>query len=166
MRYWAHVRLARFVSTALCMALESMVLDLPYLAWESRFSQPNISSFIWLLYYNQIFLVATIALWTSSNSWIISSWIRLHCIFVCGAFKSHMEWRNAHVSAPTSTTLTTTAGTYHSFNYFDDAIYTQQTSTYQNICKAFKAPDWFGLVWFYGILTIVGYLMPNPFLYI
>ena len=25
---------------------------------------------------------------------------------------------------------------------------------------------WFGLVWFYGIPTIVGYLMPNPFLYI
>ena len=24
----------------------------------------------------------------------------------------------------------------------------------------------FGLVWFYGISTIVGYLMPNPFLYI
>ena len=23
----------------------------------------------------------------------------------------------------------------------------------------------FGLVWFYGISTIVGYLMPNPFLY-
>ena len=25
---------------------------------------------------------------------------------------------------------------------------------------------WFGLVWFYGIANIVGYLMPNPFLYI
>ena len=24
----------------------------------------------------------------------------------------------------------------------------------------------FGLVWFYGISTIVGYLIPNPFLYI
>ena len=23
-----------------------------------------------------------------------------------------------------------------------------------------------GLVWFYGTLTIVGYVMPNPFLYI
>ena len=23
-----------------------------------------------------------------------------------------------------------------------------------------------GIVWFYGTLTIVGYLMPNPFLYI
>ena len=26
--------------------------------------------------------------------------------------------------------------------------------------------DAYGLVWFYGISTIVGYLMPNPFLYI
>ena len=25
--------------------------------------------------------------------------------------------------------------------------------------------DWFGLVWFYGISTIVSYLMPNPFLF-
>ena len=25
---------------------------------------------------------------------------------------------------------------------------------------------WFGLVRFYGISTVVGYLMPNPFLYI
>ena len=25
---------------------------------------------------------------------------------------------------------------------------------------------WFGLVWFYGISTIGGYLMSNPFLYI
>ena len=24
---------------------------------------------------------------------------------------------------------------------------------------------WFGLIWFYGISTIVDYLMPNPFLY-
>ena len=28
------------------------------------------------------------------------------------------------------------------------------------------AEFWFGLVWFYGISTIVGYLMPNSFLYI
>ena len=25
---------------------------------------------------------------------------------------------------------------------------------------------WFGLVWFYGISAIIGYLKPNPFLYI
>ena len=26
--------------------------------------------------------------------------------------------------------------------------------------------SWFGLVWFYDTSTVVGYLMPNPFLYI
>ena len=30
-----------------------------------------------------------------------------------------------------------------------------------NSCKVGLV--WFGLVWFYGISTIVGYLMPNPF---
>ena len=25
---------------------------------------------------------------------------------------------------------------------------------------------WVGLVWFYGIATVVGYFMPNPLLYI
>ena len=44
-----------------------------------------------------------------------------------------------------------------------------------NHCRLFKAKFslyiyikyiWFGLVEFYGISTIVGYLMPNPFLYI
>ena len=29
-----------------------------------------------------------------------------------------------------------------------------------------KGDVWFGLVWFYGISTILGYPMPNPFLYI
>ena len=32
--------------------------------------------------------------------------------------------------------------------------------------KNFYFSSWFGLVWFYGTSTIVGYLMPNPFLYI
>ena len=40
-----------------------------------------------------------------------------------------------------------------------------------NYCRLFNAKSslyiyikyiWFGLVWFYGISTIVGYLMPNP----
>ena len=43
---------------------------------------------------------------------------------------------------------------------------------YSNHCRLFNAKSslyiwikykWFGLVWFYGISTIVGYLMPNPF---
>ena len=27
---------------------------------------------------------------------------------------------------------------------------------------SFSVDGWFGLFWFYGISTIVGYLMPNP----
>ena len=30
------------------------------------------------------------------------------------------------------------------------------------VCLPDDDTDWFGLVWFYGISTIVGYLMPNP----
>ena len=30
-------------------------------------------------------------------------------------------------------------------------------------CRIYVCKDkWFGLVWFYGISTIIGYLMPNP----
>ena len=36
----------------------------------------------------------------------------------------------------------------------------------QNKIKMKALKVWFSLVWFYGISTIVGYLMPNPFLYI
>ena len=44
-----------------------------------------------------------------------------------------------------------------------------------NHCRLFNAKSslyiyikyiWFGFVWFYGVSTIVGYLMPNPFIYI
>ena len=36
---------------------------------------------------------------------------------------------------------------------------------YTEVCMMYVLV-WFGLVWFYGISTLVGYLMPNPFLYI
>ena len=37
-------------------------------------------------------------------------------------------------------------------------------SSYQNIAKYLTHPciKWFGLVWFGGISTPIGYLMPNP----
>ena len=38
----------------------------------------------------------------------------------------------------------------------------------KNMKAMVHSPDglvWFSLAWFYGISTIVGYLMPNPFLY-
>ena len=30
--------------------------------------------------------------------------------------------------------------------------------------KEYNRLNWFGLVWFYGISTFIGYLTPNPFL--
>ena len=37
--------------------------------------------------------------------------IRLCCMFICAAFKSHTEWINSHVSTPTIMILPTTAWT-------------------------------------------------------
>ena len=38
------------------------------------------------------------------------------------------------------------------------------SSPLNNLFKKEIKWDWFGLVWFYGISTFVGYLMPNRFL--
>ena len=46
-------------------------------------------------------------------------------------------------------------------NVAEDHIQSSRDSTGEYISGA-----WFGLPWFYGISTFVGYLMPNPFLYI
>ena len=63
-----------------------------------------------------------------------SSQIRLHCMFICMNFKWYTERRNAqHVSAPTTTILPTTAGTFHSFSCFRHMIYIYiYTKTRQN----------------------------------
>ena len=37
---------------------------------------------------------------------------------------------------------------------------------YSNKWDSPRSKDWFGLVWFYGTSTIVGYLMSNPLLYL
>ena len=45
-----------------------------------------------------------------------------------------------------------------------------ESSTYEqnpiivDFSNAFEEERWFGLVWFYGISTFIGYLTPNPFL--
>ena len=41
-----------------------------------------------------------------------------------------------------------------------------KTDFYNNRNNTFPYIFLFGLVWFYGTSIIVGYLMPNPFLYI
>ena len=40
--------------------------------------------------FTPIFFVASAALWPSSNSLSISSWIRLHCTFIRAAFQSNL----------------------------------------------------------------------------
>ena len=48
-------------------------------------------------------------------------------------------------------------------------IFHKRTWNIKVVSKLFvleKILDWFGMIYFYGSSTIVGYLMPNPFLYI
>ena len=68
------------------------------------------------------------ALWPSSNFKSLSSWIKM--MFICAAFKSHMEWTNVYVSILTTMILPTTAGTLNSFGH---VIYSPQTNMYQSI---------------------------------
>ena len=82
----------------------------------------------------QISLVASTALWPSSNFYGRSSQIRQRSTFICAAFKSHMVWSNVlRVSDPTIKILTTSAGIYHSLNFY--VIYSPQTRTYENIAN-------------------------------
>ena len=71
------VLLSRFASVDWSTALKSMVLILPDIAWSSRFLQPKQNFWtIWLLYRDQLcqsfiqqmFLVASMEFWASSNS--------------------------------------------------------------------------------------------------
>ena len=64
----------------------------------------------------------------------------INCTFICAAFKSHMEWSNAHISTPTTTILPTTVGTFHCLNCFDH-MYMSQTSMYKNIAKLLTLPS-------------------------
>ena len=73
---------------------------------------------ICLLYCNQLYLYLS----HNKNFWFlmkyhcpilsISSQIRLWCMFICAAVKSHMKWNNVEcVNTPTIMILPTTAGT-------------------------------------------------------
>ena len=108
------------------MALESMLSGLPDLAWLSRFLQPDQkflqpSGYCIVINYTFTFYTANVfgyflSLWPSSNLKNITSKIRLYCIFICVAFKSHTEWSNAQcVSIPITIILPTLAVTFHSF---------------------------------------------------
>ena len=131
-----------FVSIICNVVLESIVLGLPDLAW-SRFLQPEQNflnhqvTVLWSTapspFVQQMLFVASKVWCITSSNWAISSWIRLHCMFICTAFKSHMEWNNAWlVIIPTITILSTTVGTYHNLNCFSHMLSAPQTSIYQN----------------------------------
>ena len=97
--------------------MESTVLSLPDLDWLSRFLQPkqnfhNHLVTVWwsntpLPFTQQMFLLASV--WTHKAC----SQIMICCMYNCAAFKSHTEWRNAHVSAPATMMLSTPAGTHY-----------------------------------------------------
>ena len=75
-------------------------------------------------------------------------WIRLSCTFICMTFKSYIKWSNAqHVNTPTTMTLPTTVGTFHSFDWFIHVIYVPQASTYQNIVKLLRHPHKMNHTW-------------------
>ena len=95
----------------------SMVFSLLDFAWLPKFLQPEqnffnhpvtVLSSTELLSSQQMFLVSSAMLWSSSNS--LSSWIRLNCTFICVTFKSHIEWSHAEcISAPTTIMILPTA---------------------------------------------------------
>ena len=125
------ILLAGFTSMAWSTISESTVWDL---SWSSKFRQPAQNSFNYLVtvlgstassaFSSQMFLIAFVALRLSSNLQSISSPIRLHCTFICVAFKSHTKWSNARrVSTPANTILPTIGGSSHCLNYFGHVIY-------------------------------------------
>ena len=85
------------------------------LAWSSRFLESERNFFKHLLTLllstaplllaQQMYLIVSTALWSSSNSSSTSSRIKQSYNFICTAFKSHIEWSNSQrVCALTTTT--------------------------------------------------------------
>ena len=82
--------LARFAFMAWSKTLESTILGLPELSWLSRSFQLKEK----LQYCNQLhILLSQKCFWLllqCLNLWSISFRIRLHCIFICVAFKAYI----------------------------------------------------------------------------
>ena len=139
------MQLTRFASMVWSMATESIV----DLTWLLSFLQPEQNFLtVWILYCDQLHLhllhkkCFSLLLWCYGPVWTqsISYQIRLYFIFMSVAFKSHKEWSNAHVIAPTTMMLPTTAGTYHGLNCWSHVIC---TPNYQNkYLKNMKKNSW------------------------
>ena len=152
-RYWACLILSEcyLMDLTLWLRAEFMVLGLPDLIWSLRLLQlewnflKHLVCVLWLAmsssFAQQMFLVDSATLYPSLNLSSKSSQIRLCCLFICEAFKSHTEWSNAqHVSTPITMILPTTVSTFHGLNCFGHVIYELQTSLYQNIVKLLTQP--------------------------
>ena len=73
----------------------------------------------------QMFLVASAALWPNSKSSSINNSLYT---FIFATFKSFTAWTNAQcISALTTTILLTTADTFHGLNCFGHVVYALQT---------------------------------------
>ena len=117
------VLLNGFASMAWNKTSESTIFGLPD-CW--RFCNPvqnflnHLVAALWSTasspFTQQMFLVASMALWSNSNSESICSWIRLCCMFICVTFKYTSNTQ--HVSTQTTMILTTTAFTSHCLNCF------------------------------------------------
>ena len=117
----------------------------------------------WLLYYDrmklhwwstlpssfiqQMFLVASMVLWSSSYSWRTNSQIRL-----CRMSIVHLSNHTHKVT--------------HNYLTWFELLQSGHTVSQIYIYIYIHTHKLNGLVWFYGISTIVGYLMPNFFIYI
>ena len=101
----------------------------------------------------QIFLVASTALWpnlsckaeVSKSDYIVCWSVQL--------YKSHIEWSNVlHASAPTTTILPTTVSTFHPLNCCYHVKVVLQTNTYQNIAELLTHPHIFDSTgWYFDI---------------
>ena len=146
MRCRAHQILSVLASFAWSTASESTFLGLLNRAFSFISSESSsyciVINYVFTFRTINVFLAASAALWSSSNSISLSSRIRLLWMFICAAFKSHTEWSNAQrVSVPNATILLMTASTFHGLNYSDHMILAPPTITYyQNIVKLLTPP--------------------------
>ena len=116
-----HMLLAGFADMAWIIALESMVVGLPDLAWLSSFLPPK------FLDPSGYSTVIKLCLLLSCNKCF---WFLLCVLAQLRLIKHKFLNNNAHVSTPTTTILPTTVGTFHDLNCFSYRIYVPQTSTY------------------------------------
>ena len=131
MRCWTHLIVSKsyLLDLSLCLGASDQN---PWFWAYLTFADYQSSCTTWLLYrdqpplhllYNKWFFIASEVTWCSLNSGSRSSYIRLHCMFIYAAFKSHAEGSKVQcIGTPLTTILPTTAGIYNGLNYFSHMI--------------------------------------------